>query len=76
MRPNLKQARLKKGLTQKQIAAAINISTSMYIAIEGGKRTGNVRIWDELQDLLGPYQRTLRVDDCTTETKHTKEAVA
>ena len=76
MRPNLKQARLKKRLTQKQVADVLGISLRMYVAIEGGKRTGNVRTWDRLQDLLGLDQRTLREDYCISSEAMTKEEVA
>ena len=80
MRPNLKQARLKKGLTQKQVADVLGVSLRMYVAIEGDTRTGNVRIWDKLQDLLDLDQRVLRATEiqsnCNTESEHEKEAVA
>ena len=38
MRSWLKEERAKKGLTQKQMAAALNISESYYCTIETGER--------------------------------------
>ena len=80
MRPNLKRARREKVLTQKQVADVLGVSLRMYVAIEGNTRTGNVRIWDKLQDLLDLDQRILRAtetpNNCTTESELEKETAA
>ena len=60
MRKKLKEARLKKGLTQKQVAEQLGISETYYQYIEYGKRTGDFEIWDALEDLFNVHQRKLR----------------
>lgn len=60
MRKQLKEARMKAGLTQQQMAEKLDISLRYYKNIEAGERTGDVTLWDELEDLLGIHQRILR----------------
>lgn len=62
MRLKLKQARLAADMTQQQAARAIGITVRYYNYIESGARTGNTRIWDELETLFNIPQRTLRED--------------
>lgn len=59
-RENLKAARLKKGLTQQQMADYLDIGLRYYQKIEAGTSTGAFEIWDALEDLLKVHQRILR----------------
>ena len=63
MRPNLKQARLDKGMTQQQVADYLDIGVRYYQKIESGDRTGDIRLWDDLEDLFSIHQRMLRQTD-------------
>ena len=63
MRPNLKQARLYKGMTQQQVADYLDIGVRYYQKIESGDRTGDIRLWDDLEDLFSIHQRVLRQTD-------------
>ena len=60
MRKNLKEARQKAGMTQKQVAEYLGISERYYKQIEAGQRTGDFTIWDALEDLFNVHQRKLR----------------
>ncbi len=60
MRSNLKNARLKNGWTQQELADKLNISLVYYQKIELGERTGDFQIWDRLEDITGIHQRILR----------------
>ena len=60
MRENLKNARQKAGMTQKQVAEYLRISERYYRFIEAGTRGGDFEIWDMLEDLFGIHQRILR----------------
>ena len=60
MRSNLKKARQKAGLTQKQVADYLKITDRAYQNIEYGKRIGKIETWDKLEDLFGVHQRILR----------------
>lgn len=60
MRPNLKQARIDKGMTQQQVADHLGISLNYYQRIEYGTRTGGFQLWDDLEDLFSIHQRKLR----------------
>ena len=59
-RENLKEARQKAGMTQKQVAEYLKVSERHYKYIEAGKVTGNVELWDKLEDLFKIHQRKLR----------------
>lgn len=60
MRNNLKKARQKAGMTQKQVAEYLGISESHYQKIEYGKVLGKINHWDMLEDLFSVPQRKLR----------------
>ncbi len=60
MRKNLKEARHKAGMTQKQVAEYLGISDKAYQQIEYGTIIGKIKHWDKLEDLFGINQRTLR----------------
>lgn len=60
MRENLKNERIKKKMTQQQMADHLGISIRYYQKIEEGSRTGDFEIWDALEDLTGVHQRILR----------------
>lgn len=60
MRKNLRVARRKMRLSQRELASRIGISLGFYNLIENGKQTGGIWIWDKLEDLTGIPQRTLR----------------
>lgn len=60
MRKNLKEARQKAGMTQKQVAEYLGISERAYQNIEYGTTLGKITQWDLLEDLFGVPQRKLR----------------
>ncbi len=60
MRKNLKEARQKAGMTQKQVAEYLSICERQYKYIEAGKVIGKVELWDKLEDLFNVHQRKLR----------------
>ncbi len=59
-REKLKEARQKAGMTQKQVAEYLGITTRAYQRIENGERTGEIETWDLLEDLFCINQRKLR----------------
>lgn len=61
MRPNLKQARLDKGMTQQRVADHLGISLRYYQMLEAGRFNGRFELWDALEDLFQVHQRVLRV---------------
>ena len=61
MRPNLKQARLDKDMTQQQVADHLGISLRYYQMLEAGSFNGRFELWDALEDLFQVHQRVLRV---------------
>ena len=60
MRKNLKEARQKAGMTQKQVAEYLGISERYYRQIESEQRIGDFELWDSLEDLFKIHQRLLR----------------
>ena len=60
MRRNLKEARQKAGMTQKEVAEKLGISITAYQNIEYGKMNGSIRLWDSLEDLFHINPRKLR----------------
>lgn len=63
MRKQLKEARMRAGLTQQQMAEKLGISLRYYKNIEAGERTGDFTIWDVLEDITGIHQRKLRENE-------------
>lgn len=59
-RENLKKARQKASMTQKQVAEYLGISERYYRLIESGTRNGTFEVWDKLEDLFRIHQRILR----------------
>ena len=57
----LKNARIKKGMTQEQVADYLDVSLRTYKYIESGEVIGKVCVWDALEDLFSIHQRKLRV---------------
>ncbi len=49
MRKNLKEARQKAGMTQKEVAEKLEISERYYRFIEAGALGGDFEIWDALE---------------------------
>lgn len=49
----LKDARQRKSLTQKQVAEAIHVDTTTYAHYESGRRVPNAKTWVELCKILG-----------------------
>lgn len=60
MRENLRDARVKLGITQQQMSERLSITLRYYQKIEQGSRTGDFEIWDKLEDITGIHQRILR----------------
>ena len=60
MRKNLKEARQRAGMTQKEVAEYLEISEAHYQKIEYGKVIGKITHWDKLEDLFNVPQRKLR----------------
>ena len=60
MRQNLKEARQKAGMTQKQVAEYLGITLRAYQQIEAGEYQGKIEHWDKSEDLFGIHQRKLR----------------
>lgn len=60
MRKKLRQARLDKGMTQKQVAEYLEIGERYYKDIEYGEKLGAIWMWDKLEDLFNINQRVLR----------------
>lgn len=60
MRENLKKARQKAGMTQKEVAEYLDISERYYRQIEAGQRNGDFDLWDALENLMNIHQRLLR----------------
>ena len=56
MRKNLKEARQKAGMTQKQVAEYLDITTRSYQRIESGEILGSIKNWDALEDLFDVHQ--------------------
>ncbi len=55
MQPNekLKECRLNRGLTQREVAKAVNIVTAYYSMIERGVRTPGFKLAKKLADYYG-----------------------
>lgn len=66
---SIKQARLKLGITQKQLAAMVDVSTSMINQIESGRTQPSYetakKIFDSLATLEGKLSPNKAVDICS-----------
>ena len=60
MRKNLKNARNKANMTQKDVADMVHIGLRHYKALEAGERLGAIDIWDALELLFSTHQKVLR----------------
>lgn len=60
MRKNLKKARQRAGMTQKQVAEYLGVTETHYQKIEYGSIMGKILMWDKLEDLFSVSQRILR----------------
>ena len=60
MRQNLKDARKKLGLSQREMAEKLSVCQQYYSFLETGSTKGSIRVWDALEDMTGIHQRTLR----------------
>lgn len=65
MRKDLKEARKRAGMTQKEVAEYLGMTERAYQNIEYGKALGKITHWDMLEDLFGIPQRQLRVQDAS-----------
>ena len=68
-RQNLRNARQKAGMTQKQVAEYLGVSERMYQRIESGDALGKITHWDALEDLFGIPQRQLRQQEQDVQPK-------
>ena len=62
MREKLIQARTTSGLSVRDIAQTIGLSTRYYHYIEAGERTGKYEIWVKLSAIFGIPQDILRLN--------------
>ncbi len=60
MRKNLKEARQRAGMTQREVAEYLGITARAYQRLESGERIGEIESWDALEDLFDIHQRELR----------------
>ena len=60
MRKNLKEARRRAGLRQREMAEHLEIDLRTYQRIEAGETPVSIRVWDALEDLFWIPQRQLR----------------
>ncbi len=52
MRKNLKNLRKKRGFSQKELAAKLDISERQYQRIEAGTSDGSIALWLNLKAIL------------------------
>ena len=67
MRKNLKEARQKAGMTQKEVAEKLGITPRAYQQIEAGEYQGKIEHWDKLEILFDIHQKKLRELFSTTD---------
>lgn len=60
MRKNLKEARKKAGMKQREVAEKLGMTERAYQRIESGERLGTIETWDFLEDLFKVHQKILR----------------
>lgn len=75
MRVNLVTARKGLNHTQEHMAEILGISLRYYQQIEQGVRTGDVEMWDRLEDITGIHQRVLRENNPVQEECQRKRPV-
>lgn len=63
MRKNLRDARKKAGLSQKELAEKLDITLRTYGNIERGEFCARIWVWDMLEDMFGIHQRILRENE-------------
>lgn len=68
-RENLRKARQKAGMAQKEVAEYLGITLRSYQRIEDGHMLGKIRNWDALEDLFKVHQRKLREEAHPMESK-------
>lgn len=56
---NLKEARIKRGYSQKEVAEAIGVAKSTYSLYESGSREPNVQTIKKISDILNTTADTL-----------------
>mgnify|MGYP006300024269 CR=1 FL=1 len=59
----LKQLRLEKGLSQKEVAKYADISRAYYTMIENGDRTPSMRVMQNIVKLFGPEAKDIFFND-------------
>ncbi|MBO5030661.1 MAG: helix-turn-helix transcriptional regulator [Lachnospiraceae bacterium] len=67
MRKNLKEARQKAGMVQRQVAEYLGITVRSYQRLESGELLGSIQNWDALEDLFKINQRELRMEESLSE---------
>ncbi len=72
MRKKLKQARIDKELTQKEVAEYLGLNIRAYKYIESGHTIGKMKTWDKLEELFNIDQKILREDETALESKELK----
>jgi Uncharacterized protein conserved in bacteria len=60
MRAILREKRLKRKMTQRDVAESVGISLRLYQHLEQGTAVGSVATWDKLEDLFKTRQQRLR----------------
>ena len=74
---NLKEARIKKGLSQKEVADNIGVAKSTYSLYESGNREPNVQTIKKIADFLGiSADELLGLSDQPTELEEIKNFAA
>lgn len=71
-RTNLKVFRIRRGLSQEQIAKKIGCIRATYSAIENGKRSGRATFWNSFQkafDVSDSHMWELMQDEAQTENQ-------
>lgn len=56
----LNKVRKEMGISAAEMASRIGVTLNYYRKIEAGTRTGNVELWDKIENTIGIHQTTLR----------------
>ena len=67
---NLKEARIKSGLSQKEVSENIGVAKSTYSLYESGNREPNVNTIKKIADVLNVSADTLLDEEPTTMAAH------